>query len=246
VSPPAGTVRVLPTPDELARAVAEALIGRIAEVQADGRVPAIALTGGSIARAIHRAAASSVSGLDVDWSQVDVWFGDERYVDAWSEDRNARQARLDLLDHVEVDPQRVHEMPAADSGLPLDEAAAAYADEVRAGVPDGFDLVMLGMGPDGHVASLFPGFPQLDEADAAAVPVTGSPKPPPERISLTYPVLNDTRATWFLVTSADKRDVATLARGGAADRATVPAAGISPARAPGELVWWLDRAAAGS
>lgn len=239
-------VRVLPTADDLARAVAEALIARIAEAQAEGRVPAVALTGGTIAREIHRAVASSVSGLDVDWSLVDFWFGDERYVDSWSEERNARQARADLLDHVEVDPVRVHEAPGADTGLSLDEAAAAYADEVRAGVPDGFDLVMLGMGPDGHVASLFPGFPQLDEADAAAVAVTGSPKPPPERISLTYPVLNDTRATWFLVTTADKRELAALARDGSTDHHEVPAAGIAPSREPRELVWWLDEAAAGA
>lgn len=239
-------VRVLPAPGDVATAVAEALIARIAEVQAEDRVPAVALTGGTIAREIHRAVASSVSGLDVDWSLVDFWFGDERYVDSWSEERNARQARMDLLDHVEVDPARVHEAPAADSGLSLDEAAAAYADEIRAGVPDGFDLVLLGMGPDGHVASLFPGFPHLDEAGAAAVAVTGSPKPPPERVSMTYPVLNDTRAAWFLVTTADKREPAARARDAATDHHEVPAAGIAPRREPRELVWWLDEAAAGA
>lgn len=238
-------VRVLPTADELATAVAEALIARLAEVQAEGRVPAVALTGGTIARQVHRAVASSVSGLDVDWSEVDFWFGDERYVDSWSEERNARQARADLLDHVEVDPARIHEAPAADSGLSLDEAAESYGEAVRAGVPDGFDLVMLGMGPDGHVASLFPGFTQLDEAGAAAVPVTGSPKPPPERISLTYPALNDTRAAWFLVTTGDKREPARRAREEGTDLHDVPAAGIAPTRGTRELVWWLDEAADG-
>ena len=98
-------------------------------------------------------------------------------------------------------------MPAADAGFATStEAAAAYAVEVRTHGAGEFDVVMLGVGPDGHVASLFPGFPQLDVDDDIAVAVTGSPKPPPVRISLTFPALNRTRQVWFLVSGDGKAD----------------------------------------
>ena len=235
--------RVSAGPDELAEAVAAALIERLAEVQAEGRVPSVALTGGSIAERIHRAVATSIDGLDVDWSEVDFYFGDERYVDSWSEERNALAARRDLLDLVDVDPARVHEMPARDSGMTLDEAAEAYADTVRSHGTGSFDVVMLGVGPDGHVASLFPGHPALDVDDRIAVAVTGSPKPPPERISLTYPALNRTRAIWFVVSGDGKAAAVAKARQPGADLHDVPAAGVVGSQ---ETIWWLDRAAAGA
>jgi 6-phosphogluconolactonase len=180
------------------------------------------------------------AGSNVDWSRVDFWWGDERFVAGDSAERNARQARAALLDHIPVDPARVHEMPAA-GDLALAAAAAAYGEEVRSHGGGEFDLVMLGLGPDGHVASLFPGRPELDVDDAIAVPVTESPKPPPERISLTYPALNRTRETWFLVSGSGKADAAARALGGA-DRHQIPAAGI---RARGSTHWFLDEPAAG-
>jgi len=243
-------VSVHADPAALADAVAAALIARLAEIQAEGRVPSVALTGGTVARLIHRAVATSVDGLDVDWSEVDFWWGDERYVDAWSEDRNAGQTRRDLLDRVDVDKARVHEMPSLDSGLTLDDAAAAYSDEVRAHGSGAFDVVMLGMGPDGHVASLFPGHPALDVDDRIAVAVTDSPKPPPERISLTFGALNRTAAVWFLVAGEEKAEAVAKARAAGADLHDVPAAGVSPlgvpgeASEPGETIWWLDETAA--
>jgi 6-phosphogluconolactonase len=227
--------------DALADAVAAALIERLAEVQAEGRVPSVALTGGTIADRIHRAVATSIDGLDVDWSEVDFYFGDERYVDSWSEDRNALAARRDLLDHVGADPARVHEMPASDSGLTLEEAAAAYADTVHANGTGEFDVVMLGMGPDGHVASLFPGHPALDVEDRIAVAVSGSPKPPAERLSLTFPALNRTRAVWFVVSGEGKAETVARARRSGADRHDVPAAGVVGRE---ETIWWLDAGAA--
>ena len=124
--------------------------------------------------------------------------------------------------------------------------AATYSDRLRSAGADGFDLVMLGMGPDGHVASLFPGFAQLDVDDRIAVPVTGSPKPPPERVSLTYPALNRTRAVWFLVTGDGKAEAVRRALADTGDVHETPARGISPAPASGagETVWFLDAAAA--
>ncbi len=235
----APTVEVVPDADTLATRVAARLLERLAEAQADERVPSICLTGGSIAEKLHAELARLSATSDVDWSRVDVWWGDERFVAADDADRNARQAREALLDHVDVDPARVHEMPAAGS-LSLEEAAAAYADELRTRGNDDFDVMMLGMGPDGHVASLFPGHPQLDVDDRTAVAVTDSPKPPPERISLTYAALNRSRAVWFLVTTGDKAQAAHRAITGA-DLHEVPAAGVHGEQ---ETVWFLDEAAA--
>ena len=163
-------VSVVADADTLARTVAEQLLDRLRSIQAAGRVPSIALTGGTIAVKIYRALAQLDSEA-VDWTQVDFWWGDERYVAADSSDRNDRGVELDLLDVVGADPERVHAMPAADeSHADVATAASAYAQELRTHGGGQFDLVLLGLGPDGHVASLFPGFPQLD-AHAIAVPV---------------------------------------------------------------------------
>jgi 6-phosphogluconolactonase len=232
------------SPAALAEAVAERLVGLLAAAQADGRVPAVALTGGTVAARIHEALVRASPGR-VDWSRVDIWWGDERYVPANDPDRNARQAAESLLDHVGASPGRVHEMPASDGGhADLAGAAKAYGDELRASGSGGFDVVMLGVGQDGHVASLFPGFPQLDVDDAIAVPVTGSPKPPPERISLTFGALNRTRAVWFMVSGEGKADAVAraLATGeDAADVHEIPATGVHGAD---ETVWFLDEESA--
>lgn len=236
--------RVFDSADALAEGVAEAFIERLAALQAEGREPAVALTGGTIARELHRAVAASPARKLVDWRRVDFWFGDERYVDSGSEERNAGQARVDLLDQVGVDPERVHEMPSTESGLTLEDAATAYADEVRSKGDGAFDLVLLGLGPDGHVASLFPGHAALRVDDAIAVAVRDSPKPPPERISLTFSALNRTPATWFLVSGEAKAEAVARTLSYGTSVYDVPAAGIAPAVDPHEVVWWLDRAAA--
>jgi 6-phosphogluconolactonase len=237
-------VEVLPDAEGLAQRVAAELIATLVAIQAEGRVPSVALTGGTIADEIYRAVADLESvEPSVDWRRVDFWWGDERYVPADSSDRNDRSVGLDLLDKVVVDPARVHAMPAADEIHPdLDAAAAAYDQLVRTREPGDFDLVLLGMGPDGHVASLFPGFDQLDVDDRIAVSVTGSPKPPPERISLTFTALNQTREAWFLVAGEGKADAvaAALAEDGSVHE--TPARGITVEN----CTWWIDAAAAGS
>ncbi len=175
--------------------------------------------------------------------RVDFWWGDERYVPADSSDRNDRSAGLDLLDVVLVDPARVHAMPAADEAHPdLEAAAAEYDHLVRTREPGDFDLVLLGVGPDGHVASLFPGFPQLDVDDRIAVAVTDSPKPPPDRISLTFTALNQAGEVWFLVSGEGKADAVARALAPEGSVHETPARGIT---APNRT-WWLDQAAAGS
>jgi 6-phosphogluconolactonase len=234
------TLEVLPDADTLAQTVAERFVARLAEIQADGRVPAVCLTGGSIADKIHQAVAA-LESPGVDWKQVDFFWGDERYVPADSSDRNERAAGLDLLDKVAADPARVHAIPAADDRYAsLEEAAQAYEDLVRSEGSGSFDLVMLGLGPDGHVASLFPGHPQLDVTDRIAVPVTGSPKPPPERISLTFPALNRTHEVWFLVSGDGKADAVARALAPEGSVHATPARGITVE----ETTWFLDTDAA--
>ncbi len=231
--------KVLPTADAVARAVAAELVARVASIQAQGRVPSIVLTGGTIANAIYQAVAALPSE-DVDWKRVDFWWGDERYVAADSPDRNDRAAELDLLDVVGADPARVHAMPAADEVHPdLDAAAAAYAEELREHGGGMFDLVLLGVGPDGHVASLFPGFDELSSAEVA-VAVRESPKPPPDRISLTFPALNRTHEVWFLVSGEGKADAVAAALADDGSVHSTPARGITAEPS----TWWLDEDAA--
>ncbi|RYU11412.1 6-phosphogluconolactonase [Nocardioides iriomotensis] len=229
-------VVVRPDAADLARTVAGALLDLVEHAQAAGEIPGICLTGGTIADAIHREVARQTVSRNVDWRQVELWWGDERYVPADSPDRNAAQARAALLDHVDLDPALVHEMPASDAGhTDVAAAADAFSADVRSHGRGGFDLVMLGVGPDGHVASLFPGYPQLD-VDAIALPVTDSPKPPPERITFTFPALNRNRQVWFVASGDGKADAVARALGGA-DPHDIPAAGVTGVE---RTVWWLD------
>lgn len=235
-------IRRFDGPQDLSRAVASSLVSTLRRAQEDGRVPAVALTGGTIAVTIHEAVAASPDASTVDWSRVDVWFGDERYVASDDAERNEKQAAEAMLDHLPFDPARIHPMPASDAGFAsLDAAATAYGDELRERGTGMFDVVMLGLGPDGHVASLFPGFAQLDVHDAIAVPVIGSPKPPPERISLTFDALNRTREVWFVVSGDGKADAvaATLAADGDVHR--TPARGVTGSV---RTVWFVDEEAA--
>ena len=127
-----GQVITYESADDLARSVADLLVARLRSVQAAGRVPSVVLTGGSIAVKIHEAVAASNRAKDVDWSRVEVWFGDERFVPADSPDRNAGQAAAAMLDQLPLEPERVHVMPASDGayGDDVDAAAAAYAAEL--------------------------------------------------------------------------------------------------------------------
>lgn len=235
---------VLAGASELAGAVADRFLQRTAAAQARGEHPHVVLTGGTISRAVHQQIALRAPSLDIDWSRIDFWWGDDRFVAPDSPDRNAREARTDLLDPVGA--TRVHEIPSTADASDVDAAAATYSDLVRAEGHGEFDLVMLGLGPDGHVASLFPGFDQLDVADRIAVPVTGSPKPPPERVSLTFPALNRTRAVWFLVSGETKAEAVRRALAPDGDLHQTPARGIHPAPSAGtgETTWFLDLPAA--
>lgn len=220
--------------------VASALLERLAAAQARGEVPQVGLTGGSIAEELHRELARRAGGSSVDWARVVFWWGDERFVPAGSSDRNAVRAREDLLDHVPVDEDHVHEVPASDEVDTAEEAAAAYSATMREKGAGAFEVLMLGIGPDGHCASLFPGHQALGATDDIAVAVHDSPKPPPDRITLTFETLQHSRAVWFIASGEGKAEAVARAL---ADDGTVeetPARGVRGE----ETVWWLDEDAA--
>ncbi len=231
---------------ELVPALASAFLDVLVAAQADGRIPHVVLTGGGIANELYSELACLGPESDVNWAEVIWWWGDERFVPADSEERNALAAHRQLIDHLPVAPERVHEMPAKEAGQNLDDAAADYADELRQDGPAEFDLVLLGMGPDGHCASLFPHHPALLAAASSTVAVRDAPKPPPERISLTFRTLNRAARVWFLVSGEAKAPAvsALLAPEGtaAATLQETPARGVSGRV---ETVLWADAEALG-
>ena len=176
----------------------------------------------------------------IDWSRLDVWWGDERFLPQGHPDRNETQNRAALLDQVPLDPARVHAMPGPDGpdGDDVDAAAASYADALARAASGGeptpiFDVLMLGVGPDAHVASLFPEAPALYETERTAVGVRNSPKPPPTRISLTMPVLRPGRGG---VVPGGRRGQGGRRRAGAVGRRRGPGAGRRASRPPAHAV----------
>lgn len=208
----------------------EALLGELIAAQGSAT---IAVTGGSVGIELLAA----LVGRGIDWQRVVVTWSDERFVPADSPDRNARQAREALLDLVPIPAANVRELPAAD-GTALDAAASA-ASELLDGLGT-LDLTLLGMGPDAHVASLFPGHGGVHEPGIRIIAVRDSPKPPPERLSFTLEAINASDRVWLIVAGADKAEAVALARGGAtADEAP---AGAVQGRL--ETLMLLDEAAA--
>ncbi|MFD8532660.1 6-phosphogluconolactonase [Streptosporangium canum] len=232
--------------DMLAKAVAARVITRTVDVQSGKGSASLVLTGGTVGIATLAEIAASPARDAIDWRNLDIWWGDERFLPSGHPERNETGARQALLDHVDVDPARVHVMRGPDSGMTAEESAAAYADELRRaarpedhGPAPSFDVMMLGMGPDGHVASLFPGMPALYET-RPVVAVHGSPKPPPTRISLTLPVIQGSREVWLIAAGAEKAGAVRLALSDSGPM-QVPAAG---ARGRQRTLFLLDRASA--
>ncbi len=244
---PSPRVVVHRDPHLLAEAGAARLVTRLVDAQSARGSASVVLTGGTMGSALLAAVATSPARDAVDWSRLDLWWGDERFLPQGHPDRNETQNRAALLDHVPLDPARVHAMPGPDGpdGDDVDAAAASYADALARAGAEGeltpvFDVLMLGVGPDAHVASLFPGAPALAETERTAISVRNSPKPPPTRITLTMPVLHRADEVWFLVAGADKADAVRLAWSGATEQ-QAPAAGPRGRRA---TLWLVDQAAA--
>ena len=181
------------------------------------------ITGGTDSIRMFQMLASNPLLTVIDWDLVHIWWADERFVAYDSEDRNARKTRESLLDlltsHKALAESHIHEMPAdersaeeiaaasdAENDAILDAAARDYEEQITGllGPEPVFDLAILGMGPDAHMASLFPGLPQVNNRERIVVGVNHSPKLPPMRLSLTVPVLAHSRRTWFLAAGAEK------------------------------------------
>lgn len=253
------TTRVFDEASEVARAAAGEFVLRLLGIQATRGAATVVLTGGGAGTAMLSAVAEDPDSSRVDWTRVSIWWGDERYIPTGDPERNETGARQALLDRLpDLEPANVHPMPAGppsgdttDPNADVAAAAARYARELAAaagdpaiglpgqvpGVPH-LDVVLLGVGPDGHVASLFPDRPDPDP-EATVIAVTGSPKPPPTRLSLTLRVFNSADEVWLLATGAEKADAVASAR-------------HHPGRLPASRVggtrltrWWLDSAAAG-
>lgn len=235
-------VVVHPDQATLVAAAAARFLTRLCDVQAVRSPAHVVLTGGTVGIALLAAVADHPVRDAVDWSDVHVWWGDERFLPEGDADRNETQAREALLAALPLPAANVHAIPAA-PGLPED-SAAAYAAELRAHAPDGadvpaFDLLLLGMGPDAHVASLFPGHAGL-EAPGVVTAVHDSPKPPPLRVSLTFAAITRAREVWVVASGAEKASAvaAGLAPG---DLTEAPVRG---AHGTERTLWLLDAAAA--
>ncbi len=245
-------------PDLAARA-ARALVALVAELQTSGDTVSddgyvrLVLTGGGAGIALLRELAqldhaATMAAEDfpvahrIDWTRVHVFFGDERFVPSGHPERNDGQAFEALLNHVDIPEENLHRYPTPrdgedPKGPQLDAAADEYARVIDTVAPQGFDVHLLGMGPEGHINSLFPHTPELQDNQHQVVPVRDCPKPPPERISLTLPAINSASHVWLLVSGAAKKQAAgeVLRRG---DCAQWPAAGV---RGTQSTVLWVDR-----
>ncbi|MER8236709.1 6-phosphogluconolactonase [Streptomyces sp. NPDC101490] len=233
----------------MAEAAAARLITKIVDAQASRGSASVVLTGGRNGNGLLAALGTAPARDAVDWARLDLWWGDERFLPEGDPERNVTQARAALLDRVPLDPARVHAMPASDGpyGGDVEAAAAGYAAELAAAVAPGdhggvpsFDVLMLGVGPDTHVASLFPELPAVRETERTVVGVRGAPKPPPLRVSMTLPAIRAAKEVWLLAAGADKAKAAAIALSGAGE-VQAPAAG---ARGRSRTLWLLDAAAA--
>jgi 6-phosphogluconolactonase len=170
-----------------------------------------------------------------------VWWGDERYLPAGDPDRNDTQNDEAGLSALGLDPAKVHRVAGPDASESAEASAEAYGRTIREHGQKSWDVVLFGVGPDGHVASLFPHHPAQRLTDAIAVAVHDSPKPPPDRVSLTFECFERSHEVWFLVAGDDKADAVKAALAPDADRWDVPAAGP---RGSDATLWLVDAPAA--
>ncbi|MCW2538612.1 MAG: pgl2 [Frankiales bacterium] len=242
---------VHPDAGQLARDTAARVLSTLAVAQEQHGRAALTLTAGSIMESIWHELAEAPGGGPVDWSRVDVFWGDERFVPADSADRNDGPANKILFDHEPFSHAQRFPMPASDGifGDDLDAAVADYTAQLRharrpddsnsQGIPS-FDVVLLGVGPDGHCASLFPEHSGVFDESGPVIGIRNSPKPPPTRLSLSFDGIAVAREIWFVASGAGKADAVAMAWSGA-DRVQVPSAGP---RGQVRTLWLVDQDAA--
>lgn len=218
----------------LADATAARLLTQISDTLSTQDVAHIVVTGGTVGTATLAAVAASPVSQAIDWTSVHVWWGDERFVPAGDADRNEGQAQEAMLRHLPIPEENIHRVPSATEVDTAETAAALYHDELaRHGNPP-FDVLMLGLGPDGHVASLFPGHPVYDDVAATVAAVYDSPKPPPVRVTLGLTAINRAKQVWVIAAGKEKAEaVADCIHG----NATYPGAAVKGGHA---TLWLID------
>lgn len=220
--------------DSLARGAAEEFVTRLGQLLSELPEVHIQLTGGTIGIATLAAIADREDAHLLDWSRVHVWWGDERFVESESGDRNAVQAKKAMLSKLPA--ANLHEFPASDESMTLDQAANFFSAELAAIEPH-FSLAFVGMGPDGHICSLFPGKPAI-EAGVQVIAEHDSPKPPPQRLSFSYEAMNAVDELWFVIAGADKQDAVSVAFGD--DPESLP---VGRVHGKIKTVWFVDQSA---
>ncbi|WP_100811021.1 MULTISPECIES: 6-phosphogluconolactonase [unclassified Microbacterium] len=219
--------------DTVFAAVARRIVEKLAVLSVERPLVHVSITGGRAGVSVLSAISGHPGVELVDWSRVHFWWSDERYVPEASPDRNALQARDALLTRLSIPSKNVHEVLASDRSESAEAAAEAYSaelagfassDDPTAGAWPSFDICLLGVGPDAHIASLFPDRPEIGVTDRAAVAVYDSPKAPPVRVTLTRPVINASQRVWLVLTGSEKAAALGLALAGASYM-SVPAAG---------------------
>jgi 6-phosphogluconolactonase len=255
MSPAEPEFAVAASAEQLSDDVAGRFVATVVAAQAVRPLAFVAVTGGGILEQVMRTLARLPSRDSIDWGRVSLWWADERFVAADSDDRNDKAAFAALFDQVALDPANVHRMPASDgpygddveaaaAGYAADLAAAAHAAELDdGGQPDDiprFDVILLGIGPDGHCASLFPGHPATRETNASVVAVLNSPKPPPTRTSFTFRALDSANEVWFIASGSGKAEAVELACSAAGPH---PVPSAEP-RGQHRTLWLIDEDAA--
>lgn len=222
--------------EELADTTARRLLATVTELQRDGGVAHLCLTGGRIATAMYAQLGELLADSEVDSSRLELWWGDERFLPTEDPERNAGPTLALLARYFQVDPARTHPMPSADGVVDAGASANTYAKELG---ETRFDVCLLGMGPDGHVASIFPNHPSSEPTTQPVIGVSDAPKPPSERISLTLATLSRSRQVWFLVSGEEKGDSLARALGGDPE---LPASRVEGTDC---TLWLVDEDAAG-
>lgn len=231
-------IRVAASKDELAELVTREAIGVLAQAQAQRGRASIALTGGTMGTKTIAAlaAASRTTQEQLDWSRIDFWWSDERFLPRGDSERNVQQAMdavTSAAPELQLPPENVHVVGSSDEFATPEASALDYLEELRAAAADQgtaelppIDVALLGVGPDGHVASVFPGHPELEIEEATVVAIHDSPKPPPLRVSMTLPLIRTAEHVWFVVAGADKAEaVGRLLAGGPLEQ--TPACGAT-------------------
>ncbi len=240
-------LHIHPTPQQAGNAAAKLVAQLSAQAVSERGQFTLAISGGSLPKLISPALAAEPLKSHIDWSKWHLFFADERCVPLDHPDSNYRLAREHLFEHVSIPAQQIYPIDAA---LSPAAAATAYEDTLRqifpveAGQFPQFDVILLGMGPDGHTASLFPNHPLLNEQDRWVAAIFNSPKPPPERITLTLPVLNNARQVAFIVAGAGKAELLPQVLGQIDSTTPLPAQLVQPAHPRGQLHWFVDESAA--